>query len=794
MATNNQSPAVQVSISDQSQYVVNGASTIPLFVIATRTDKTLPDGTGTAAGTAEAGVLRQVGSQRDTLQSLGNPVFVTSAGVPIHGHETNEYGLHGLWSFMQFYNRAYYVRADIDLGQLVATTTEPLGAPADGTYWIQSDDLVPGIFRRNDADTAWEAVPTSVYTTTPGSSDGVPGDWAFDFSTTDITLKFKIDIDGATPSSWKAIGAADFTSTDIDGRNSTNNVLWHSATAPTGAGANDYWFKTASGSAGLNFKLVKYRASDASWVPVTVITGDTAPSDTSSLTVWHDTSTVATNGKHPIKVGNGSSFSALTYIVQSTAPYTDPEDGTLWIDTTLTDFAMYVEDTNVWVPITTTTSASPTNIQKVISASAPISPATGSIWIDTSGSNFDNFPVVKRYTGAAYEDITNSVSITDTYTAASLVTDGSYWINTGDPITRNTVKKYNSSYEPTVLDEDGIVLTYDEETMGHWEPFTGAIFGRKSQRYAVTRALKAAINDNDDIRSESIKYDTVLVPGYPELYSDMLSLQTEIGICFGIADTPSRMIPSGVPTGTEVTATDWKNNTGLADSTGEEGFTGSGSAFMAHYYPWGLTSNVDGNSVMIPPSTIAMRTIAYSDAIGYPWFAPMGEEAGLVNNADSVGYLNDAGDYKVLNFKKGHRDILYGLNINPITNLSNVGLRVWGQKTTYGSATALDRINVARLILKIRYDLQTSLRSFIGKPDDPITWASAKNQVTRYLAGIKSLRGLVDFAVRCDENNNTAARLDNNEMWVDVALKPVKAVEFIYVPITIVDQGASLTQ
>lgn len=771
-------PGVAVSVENQTAATVSSPSSRPLIVLATRANKTLPDGTGTAAGTAESKVLRFVTSQREARQSLGDPVFVTSGGSPVHGHETNEYGLHALWSFLRGSAAAYYIRADIDLGQLVATTVEPTSPVPDGTYWIEKDAIVGGIFRRNAANTAWEAVPFRIFTATP--TGGSAGDWAFDYTTSNATLKFKAD-----DATWYAVGGVNLTSTAIQARNATTNTLWTGPAAPTGAGANDYWWKTTSGSGGVSIPLRSYRALDGVWEDVTVVRSDTQPALTAG-TVWEDTSTAATNGFRPLKISNGAAYSALTYTLDDAEPTSPPASGQLWFDSSITDFAMYVEDTNAWAEITTTTNANPTNRQKVISASAPATPATGAIWIDISGTNLDTFPVVKRYNGASWENITASVSITDVYTAASAVVNGTYWINTGDPRTRNTVKVWDPTYQPVVL-SGGTPAAFDLATHRRWKPFVGARFGRRGARYAVVRALQAAISTNEDIRSDAYRFDLIAVPGYPELYDEMVNLNADIGeTAFVIADTPARTIPSGVPTGIEQTIVSWRTNAAVADTTGEQGFTSTGYAQAAHYYPWALSTNTDGENVFVPPSTYALRTYAYNDQVAYPWYAPMGDERGLVLNATSVGYLGDDGEYHAVNVSKGAGGAMYTAYINPTIFYHDAGLRVMGQKTALGIANAMDRVNVARLVARVRWDLQRSLRSFIGRPNDPLTWASAQNLVTKYFAGLKSLRAVTDYAVQCNGQTNTPDRIARNEMWVDAAIIPVGAIEFVYVPIRLV--------
>lgn len=883
MPTTLTAPGVSISVENQVVYTQQSNTLRPLIVLATRADKTAQGATTIAAGTQEAEVLRLVTSTREALQLLGDPTFVTSAGAPVHGDETNEYGAHALWSYLRQSSAAYYVRADVDLGQLMPSEDEPTNPAPDGTYWMDSDAVVGGVFRRNSGDTEWEAVDFTVFSAAP--SGGSAGDFGFNYSDTNGTIVYKSDAGAWTPFyGWKPTGVATFSGNPgngdtitfngvavtfvtsgatgnqvnlevaladtitalatllngsvnpslsvatytpgattltieydtagsagnaytltksssavtlsgstlrapaIDGRSMTNDELWVGATAPTGAGANDYWWKTASAAGGLDLKLTKYRASDDTWQTVTVVRSDTQPTATAG-TVWEDTSTLHTNGRRPLKVADGSTFSTLTFTLQAAEPTSEPDAGQAWFSDDVTDFAMYVESGNEWEAVATTTNANPTNRQKVISASAPTSPASGAIWIDVSGANADLFPVVKRWNGSAWEDISSSVSITDTYVAASLVTDGTYWINTGDPSTKNTVKVWDEDYEPVILAGDPLVpKAFDEETDRRWRPDAGARFGRRSQRYVVVRALQAAAAI-DEVRSQAHKFEMIAAPGYPELYDDMVTINADIDeTALVIADAPARAIPSGTPVGTEITLTEWKTNANAASETGEDGFAGSGSYLAAAYYPWAMSTNSDGASVMVPPSTVAMRTIAYSDANSYPWFAPFGDERGVVFNASSVGYLGDDGEYHALNMTRGQFETVYGLNINPIVFFYETGLRVWGQKTLYGSSTPLSRINVARLIAKMRFDLTRALRKFLGQQNDALTWASVRNSVDRYLSGIAGLRGLSDWAVRCDEVINTPARRAANELWVEVAIAPVYSVEFIYVPIRITDE------
>ena len=149
------SPGVSISVSDESFYAAAGAGSVPLIVIASAQDKKAPDGTSTAAYTtsATAGKLYQITSQRELLQNFGNPVFKTSGATPLHGNEQNEYGLMAAYSFLGIANRAYVLRADIDLNELDASSSAPTKNPANGAYWLDTSLTSWGLKRYESS--AW---------------------------------------------------------------------------------------------------------------------------------------------------------------------------------------------------------------------------------------------------------------------------------------------------------------------------------------------------------------------------------------------------------------------------------------------------------------------------------------------------------------------------------------------------------------------------------------------------------------------------------------------------------------
>ncbi len=770
-------PGVELNLRDNSAYTISASTTTPLIFIATRANKTTPNGDAIAAGTLESNTLRAVTSQRDVLQAFGTPGFVTSFGAPVHGDETNEYGLHALWSYMATSNLAYTVRADIDLAGLEPTTDEPSNPPANGTLWINSSVFKGAIYRRNAAGTAWVAVNVSLVTTSPDDDDGAAGDFVFDYSTTSGTLKVKTD---ALEDAWVQIGAVDFSDDAINELTGTAEQIYISAVAPTGAAANDYWWKTSE----FNLGMYRYRAADNQWVAAPVLISALEPLSANDGDLWMDISTIQTNGESAINIYNTDEFESVEYtITDNIAPTLPAEDGDLWYNDDFTDFALYRSNGTTWTEIVTATTASPSATQKVFANVAPVTPATGAIWVDTG--DLENYPVVKRYNGVSWEDI--SASLRTTYIAPGSA-NGDFFLNLDDLRTKFTVKIYDSTYEPVTIDT-GLIDDWEEED-GRWKPYAGLRFGRRAQRYVVTRALQEAVSSTEGLASEGLRYALLAAPGYPELYDELVNLgdirKQQLHV---VGDVPFTMKAAGIPVGREVLASDWKNNTAGADETGELGFSASGTWTASLYYPHGLSTNSNGQTIMVPSSTLALRSLQYADSVrgvGHPAF---GFEAGVVNNATAVGYLTNDGLFKNISLSEGEAGVLYNLSINPFMNYFNVGLRNMGNKTTYGLNSKLSEQHIARLVSKMKFDIAISLRRFIGTLNNSETWAMTRNAVERYLAGLMAGQILEDFVVRCNEVNNSAERRNRRELWVDIAIIPTSAVEFVYIDLGINSSG-----
>ena len=309
-------------------------------------------------------------------------------------------------------------------------------------------------------------------------------------------------------------------------------------------------------------------------------------------------------------------------------------------------------------------------------------------------------------------------------------------------------------------------------------------FGRKAQRKVVVKALQAVTNSNQQIRDEDGRiFNLIACPGYPELIGEMINLNYDRGLtAFVVGDTPARLTPDAT------SLLRWGNNQLGAVEDNDVG-AASFDEYMAMFYPWGFTSDNFGNNVIVPPSHIMLRVIALNDQVAYPWFAPAGVRRGGVTNATAVGYVNSEGEFKSVALNTGQRDTLYETKLNPITFFTGTGLVVYGQKTRARAASALDRINVARLIVYLRRQLAVLAKPYIFEPNDKITRDEIKAAVEALLLELVGQRALYDYLVVCDESNNTPARIDRNELWIDIAIEPVKAVEFIYIPLRLKNTG-----
>lgn len=540
---------------------------------------------------------------------------------------------------------------------------------------------------------------------------------------------------------------------------------------------------------------------------------------------------------------NGTSWAGLTYEADYNVPFNPPIAGVNWYNADVSADIM-VSNGSEWLGYASQfPNTDPNGVQ--IAGTAPTTQSTGAplvnndLWIDST--DLENYPMIYRYSvnsmswvlvnntdnqtpfGIIFADarqdsgpaLSNTTATYALYSTATSDLVNSNYVDPDAPDPRfypagmlmfNTrfsngnVKQWNPTYFKAGNYSKNTDYTLNGYNVGtaqfpalaspaRWVTASGnqengaPYMLRKAQRVMVVKALAASLNNNQDILSELVYFNLMAVPGYIELLPDMVTVNTNLNeVAFIVADTPARLTPDSQ------SISNWANNVANVPADGENGLV-THSDYAALYYPWGLGQDAAGDLVMIPPSTIALRTIAYSDQISYPWMAPAGFQRGLVTNATSVGYLDDStingGTYNPTILNPGQRDILYSNNINPIAYIPGRGLVVYGQKTIATEVSLMDRINVARLACYIAYNLDLITKPFLFEQNDASTRNSASNTVSQFFNTLIGLRAISDYAVVCDTTNNTAATIDANQLWIDCVILPITSIEFIYIPVRI---------
>ena len=516
-----------------------------------------------------------------------------------------------------------------------------------------------------------------------------------------------------------------------------------------------------------------------------------------------------------------TNWKALTYTPSSDAPTTTAADGTLWYSSVVDEVDIMVHDGTTWRGIATANGYG-TDAGVTVAASEPASPDDNDIWVSTA--DLENYPTIYRYNNSLQE--WQLIDTSDQTTENGILFADARWNTDGltadeatiselsesdfldpdapDPAlypqgmllwnTRRSgfnVKKFVRNYIDVTADngrfsDESMASYYPHRWVtesGNQEDGTGS-FGRIAQRKVVVQQLQAMLNSNDDIRDdESRIFNLMATPGYPELIGEMVSLNYDRGLsAFIVGDSPARLESNATA------LNDWGQNVALAVEDNDDGLV-SRDEYLGVFYPWGFTSDNAGNNVVVPPSHMMLRTIALSDQVSYPWFAPAGTRRGGITNATATGYVSAEGEFVSIALNEGQRDTLYAVNVNPITFINGAGLVAYGQKTRARGASSLDRINVARLVIYLRSQLNKLAKPYIFEPNDKITRDQIKQAAESLCLELVGARALYDFLVVCDESNNTPARIDRNELYLDIAIEPVKAVEFVYIPLRLKNTG-----
>ena len=209
------------------------------------------------------------------------------------------------------------------------------------------------------------------------------------------------------------------------------------------------------------------------------------------------------------------------------------------------------------------------------------------------------------------------------------------------------------------------------------------------------------------------------------------------------------------------------------------------TSYAATYWPWLKTIDLSGQQAWVPASTMIPGVYAFNDNVEAPWFAPAGVNRGVLTGVSATE--------KVIT--QASRDLLYQNNVNPIASFSGTpNPVVFGQKTLQKKASALDRVNVRRLLIELKSYISQVANNFVFEQNDTATRENFLSIVNPYLASVQQQQGLTAYQVVMDETNNTPNVVDNNQLIGQIYIQPTRTAEFIILDFNILPTGATFPQ
>lgn len=702
------SPNVEVSIIDESFYIPGQQATVPLIFIATADEKQQPDGSP-AIGTYEYGVIRTVTTIQQSVQLYGVPNYLVSPnGVPQYGDVRNEYGLDALNKYLEVGNRAYVVRANVNLND---------SYPDIVSLWDQ---------KISDSADLLNVLVTNYIEEYNNANGLIPADSNYKTTVTQSELKTLMGDALAN-----VLASYSFSSEDFQRDFIQDHTVDH-------AGFQDAVYNSTSG-----------------YIQTSDITG----LENDATLYGFELSIVSVNGSQNVQIQlegqNAQTFGDLIAEMQT--------------------LIQSVTSSNSTVDL----------IQGRIRVTSDLLGATSAVSMSDgfSGVNplFANTNLFLRFDPSVPGQGIHSL---DVYNDDFTIVIGSYDGLNG--IIDNWTSGSVIANQFTAQESEGVLLAAgaDFEHTVQFKNETSLGANDAARRAEVVKQLQAIINDpNTGVRAENLEYNLLVCPGFPEVTDELLRLCQDLKEeVFIIGETPFDKPPTGPNSIAE-----WASTPARVSSYN-----------VAYYYPHGLSSNIDGATILTTAASIALRVYAYNDSQAAVWYAPAGVQRGIASGITEIGYvsgvLGGPTEFVIDYIDQGIRDVLYEFpkNINPIAFIPGRGILVMGQKTTYSASSALDRVNVSRLVKYIKRELRKGMFPYLFEPNDELTRENVQATVNSFLGDLIDRRALYDYASICDSSNNTPDRIDRNELWVDVAIKPVKAVEFIYVPVRVVNTGTDI--
>ena len=339
---------------------------------------------------------------------------------------------------------------------------------------------------------------------------------------------------------------------------------------------------------------------------------------------------------------------------------------------------------------------------------------------------------------------------------------------------------FNKFWMPLVGGSDGVDIT-------EADPFnnTRALAGGTSDKYAYASVDRAIELIKDP---EFVEFNIACMPGITKdgLTTKLVQTCESRADALAIIDLPNVYRPAHELKCTgSVNARIGTTPINAAKALKQRALN---SSYGATYYPWVKISDTENTrELWAPPSVVALGVMAYTEKRDEVWFAPAGFNRGGLNEGNAGIPVLQVSEQLL----SKQRDTLYEANINPIASFVTEGLVVFGQKTLQSTPSALDRINVRRLLIFVKKEVSRIASGLLFDQNVPATWNRFLGQVNPFLQSVKTRLGLSDYKVILDNTTTTPDLVDRNIMYAKIFLKPARSIEFIAVDFVITNTGAS---
>ena len=361
----------------------------------------------------------------------------------------------------------------------------------------------------------------------------------------------------------------------------------------------------------------------------------------------------------------------------------------------------------------------------------------------------------------------------------------------GASVTSKTASSYKTLIDrgvaqfTTVLNggSDGFTIKEKEPVLR--EGLLTANSNDNSAYYSVQRAVDLLADP------EQISFNLATIPGLKNagLTKRLVERCEDRGDALAIIDIEKAFVPPPERTATQAAAPNANDTIGDVEDAVETFIDRQlDSSFGCAYYPWVQALDDESSKIVyLPPSVVALGVMSKTDFDRGPWFAPAGfTRGGLSSDATGIPVLSAT---EKLTSKD--RDKLYEVGINPIATFPNEGVVVFGQKTLQADRSALDRINVRRMLIYVKQGLSQIASNFLFEPNVQDTWNRFLSEANPFLLDVQQQFGIDEYRLILDENTTTPDLIDQNILYAKLFIKPTRAIEFIAVDFFITNSGAS---